>query len=184
MPMDPLSKWSDTLGNIAPSSTPIWALNLANEVDGLCSGKAGIAGITGSVTFTFNKAIFILQLMAMAATPLQPIAAQGIAMAWQTAMLASIVIVAPGASLGPPTPPTTWSVVITSLIDPPSVMAATTIMIATISAAQAVGIGSQSIMGPALYAGFAASTVTVTGTNSVSPPSGPLPLIAPLLPLI
>jgi hypothetical protein len=184
MPMDPLSKWSDTLGNLAPSSTPIWALNLANAVDGLCSGKAGIAGVTGTVKFTFNKPIFIVQLMAMAATPFQPIAAQGIAMAWQTAMLASIMVVAPGSYLGAPTPATTWSVVFSSLIDPPSVMAATSVMIATISAAQAVGVGSQSIMGPALFAGFSTSTVTVTGLNAVPSPAGPLPLVAPLLPLI
>jgi hypothetical protein len=184
MPIDPEDKFKKAIAGLKPESTPQWAKKMADAVDGLVTNKAQLTGITGSITFTFNKAIFMTQLMALTFTPLAPVAAQAIGLAWGTAMLASTIIVAPGASLGAPTPATTWSVVIASLIDPPTITVAQTGLIATLAVMQAVKKAEDSALGPALYKAFTQCTATVTGLNSLPPPAGPLPLLSPLTPFM
>ena len=183
MPIDPEPAWKKAISDIKPDSTSQWTKALADAVDGLVSNKAGLTGITGSVTFTFNKAVFMAQLLAVAATPVAAIAAQAIGLAWGTAMTASIIVVPPGSSLGPPSPPTLWASCV-SLIDPPSVIAAQTALIAELTMMQAVDNAQNSKMGPALRKAFMSCTATVTGLNSVTPPAGPLPLLSPLTPFM
>lgn len=185
--IDPSSKWEEALGSLEPSSSPAWAGKMADAVDSLVTNKAQINGITGSVTFTFNKAIFQAQLMALAFTPLTAVAAQAIGMAWGAAMQVSTIVVAPGACMGSPAPPTLWSIIILSMIDIPMVTLAQASLIAEITLLQPVKEKGKSPLGPALFNAFSKCTATVSGLNSLPPPPagpGPLPLMAPLMPLM
>lgn len=187
MPMDPEPKWKEALGSIAPASGVQWAMKMADAVDGLCTSKAQLSGITGSVTFTFNKAIFAAQLLAVAPSPTTAIAAQVMANCWATAMQASMIVVAPGSSFGSPAPPTLWSVVIMSMLDVPSIMLAKTALIAELTVLQFVKEEKKSPLGPAFRNAFLKCTATVNGLNSLPPPPagpGPLPLIVPVVPLM
>ena len=184
MPIDPQSAFKSTISSLKPTNGPLWAKDIADAVDGLVTNKAGLSVITGTCTFTFNKALFMVGIMALGPILAAPIAAQTIGIAWGNAMLASIMVVAPGAFIGSPAPPTLFSVIISTIVDPPSVVAAQTALIATLSAMQAVKIASDSVLGPALHTAFMSCTATVTGMNSIPPPAGPLPLLAPLCPFL
>ena len=181
MPIDPEGAWKSAIANIKPDSTPQWTKAMADAVDSCCSNKAGLTGITGSVTFTFNKALFMAQLLAVSATPLAALAAQAIGAAWGTAMMASIILVPPGSSLGAPSPATTWSVCAT-VIDPAMVTLAQVSLIAELTTMQGVKSAQDSKLGPAIRKALLSCTATVTGVNSIPPPAGPLPLLSPLTP--
>jgi hypothetical protein len=183
MPIPPEPQWKSTIDGLKPDSTPNWTKALADAVDGLVTNQAGLTGITGSVVFTFSKSIFMAQLLLVSATPLTAVAAQAIGVAWGTAMAASIIVVPPGSSLGAPTPPTIWSVC-ASLIDPSSVAAAQAALIADLTTMQPVKNANDSKLGPAFRKAFVSCTATVTGLNSVPPPAGPVPLLAPLTPFM
>lgn len=184
MPIDPQSAFKSAISSLKPTNGPLWAKDIADAVDGLVTNKAGLSVITGTCTFTFNKALFMAGIMGLVPSLVAPIAAQTIGIAWGNAMLASIMVVAPGAFIGSPAPPTLFSVIISTIVDPPSVVAAQTALIATLSAMQAVKIASDSVLGPALHTAFMSCTATVTGMNSIPPPAGPLPLVAPLCPFL
>ena len=185
MPIDPQSAFKSAISSIKPTNGPLWAKDIADAVDGLVTNKAGLSVITGTCTFTFNKALFMAGIMALVPILAAPIAAQTIGIAWGNAMLASIMVVQPGAFIGVVSaPPTLFSVITSTIVDPPSVVAAQTALIATLSAMQAVKIASDSALGPALHTAFMSCTATVTGMNSIPPPAGPLLLIAPLCPFL
>lgn len=187
MPMDPEPKWKEALGSIPPSSGIQWAMKMADAVDGLCTGKAQLSGITGSVSFTFNKAIFAAQLLSVAPSPTTAIAAQVMANCWSTAMMASMIVVAPGSSFGSPALPTLWSVVILSMLDIPSIMLAKVALGVELTVLQVVQKEKESPLGPAFRNAFLKCTATVSGLNSLLPPPagpGPLPLIVPMVPLM
>lgn len=187
MPIDPESGFKSAISELKPVSTPLWTKDLASKIDGLVTMKAGLGVITGTCSFTFNKALFMSGLMPLAATPVAASAAQIIGQAWGNAMLVSTMVVAPGAFMGSPAPATLFSVIISSLIDPPSVMAAQTALIATLVAMQGVEKPNDSKIGPAIRTAFISCTATVTGLNSLPPPPagpGPLPLTAPMCPFM
>jgi len=182
MPIDPEVKFKKTIANLRPEQTPQWAKKLSDAIDGLVTNKAQLAGITGSVVFTFNKSVFMAQLMALTFTPVAAVAAQIIGLAWGAAMQASTMVVPAGSYLGTPSPATTWSVVTASMIDPPSIAAAQAGLISTLSVMQAVKNAEDSALGSALYKAFTQCTATVSGLDSTPSPSGPLPLSSPLTP--
>ena len=184
MPISPVSSFKSAIAGLKPDSTPMWAKALADAVDGLVTNKAGLGGtVTGSFTFTFNKALFMSGIMAASATPVTPIAAQAIGAAWGNAMLASTMVTA-SAFVGSPALPTLFSVIISTAIDPPSVAAAQSALIATLSAMQSVKIAQDSPIAPALHTAFMSCTATITGLNSVPAPAGPLPLVAAMTPFL
>jgi hypothetical protein len=184
MPVSPVSDFKSAIAGLKPDNTPMWAKALADAVDGLVTNKAGLGVVTGTFTFTFNKALFMTGIMALTATVVTPMAAQLIGVAWGNAMLSSTMVTAPGAFIGAPAPPTLFSVIISTVIDPPSIVAAQTALIATLSVMQAVEVAQDSALAPALHTAFMSCTATITGLDSTPTPAGPLPLTAPLNPFL
>lgn len=185
MPLDPEAAWNDAIANLKPDKGPDWAKGFADAIDSCCTGKTELTGVVGKPTFTFNKAIFMAQLMTLAPVPDPVSAAMGFANAWGTAMLASTMIVPPGSALGASAPPTLWSVVITSLIDPPTIELAKAFLIATLPTLEATKDAKQSKTGGTFRSAFLMCTCTVTGLNSLPPPPGgpgPLPFPGLLIP--
>lgn len=176
MPCDPLNLWKDTLEKLKPSGDVTWAIDFAKWVDERVTNKLTVSGVSKS-TFTFQKAVF-----ATALTPLTPVAdpVSGIkkfADAWALAMKTSTMIVPVGASLGAPTPATTWSVV-SSVINPASIELGRAIIL-TLSAAPVAAKTKDSQFPQKFREAFLALKVDITGTNSVPPPAGPNPLPFP-----
>lgn len=185
MPIDPEALWKQRFKGLqTDGSGASWADKMADAVDQGVTGKLQVSGLTGSVTFTFKKDIFANMLKLAVPSPSPFSGAQAIATAFQVACLSSTIVVAPGAFVGAPTPPTTFSVVISSLLDPPGIAAGYSIVFGTLTTMSAVPDAAEGIVGPAIRKGFTMLTVTVTGLNSVPPPVGPQPLVAPLLPVM
>jgi hypothetical protein len=184
MPIDPEPIWKQQFASLAPDSKMEWPTNIANIVDQRVTNKLQISGITGQVTFTWQKAIFENILKTMAPSPTTASGAQVIASAWQSATAVSTVVVAPGSSVGAPSPPTIFSVVISSLIDPPSIAAGSQIIVAMLTASAPVQNSMDAAIGPAILKAFKLLTVSVIGINSIPPPAGPTPLNAPFLPVL
>lgn len=184
MPIDPKDSWIQNVNKLPPAnSLPEGAKKLADAVDGCVSGKAQLTGIVGPPpSYTFNKALFMAGLMSMAPVPATPAGVTSFVNAWVTAVTASTMIVSPGVSFGSPSPATTFSVVISAVLDPPSLAAAQSSL--TLELTQAglnpVKDSKDSKIGPALYNAFKLLSYTVTGLNSIPPPAGPIPLVAPL----
>ena len=181
MAMPPVNDWIDGFAGLTPAGIPDWATNMADLVDSLVTGKVALMGLTGSVTFTFNKAAFMAALLTISIAPSAAIGAQNFATAWQMGMLASTIVVAPGAFIGVSTPPTLFSVVASSILDPVGIVAGKAILSSNLATALPVSDAQLSVIGPSFFAAFSLCSSTVTGMNSVSPPIGPLPLTAPLL---
>ncbi|CAB5221476.1 hypothetical protein UFOVP244_174 [uncultured Caudovirales phage] len=186
MPMDPVSAWVDAIAGLKPDGgkSGDWAKALADVVDQRVTSKAGVAGVMGSVSFTFQKALFETGLKKASPTSVTLHGAMAIADAWEMAATASTIVVPPGASLGVASPATTWSVVISSIILPPSVALGKLALMQTLASAAPVPDAKASLLGPALYQAFAALLVSISGINSLAPPAGPTPLPLPSAPII
>ena len=182
MPIPPAIIFQAKIAGLAPTPGPDWAFNMASAVASLVNNMVMLTTVTGATQFTFQQAIFAAQLASIAPGPVAAVQAQLFAQAWASAVQASILVVAPGAFMGAPAPPTLFSVVATSLIDPPSIVAAQSALAVKLAAAAPVPVGIQNAYGTAIHDAFLLLTATVTGINSVSPPVGPQPLIAPLCP--
>jgi hypothetical protein len=176
----------DAISALKPDDgkTGAWADNLADAVDKLVTNKAQVAGVMGSASFTFQKALFATGLKKAMPVTAAPQGAMAIADAWEMAILASTMVIPPGSSLGVASPATTWSVVAATIILPPSVALGKLSLMQTLSSAPPVPETSASQLGPALYQAFASLMVSISGMNSLPPPSGPTPLPLPSAPII
>lgn len=181
--LDPFAIWQNTLSELPTSKGPEWANLFAGKVDGLVTGKMQIATISPPSVFTFNKAAF-------AATLLQalPVAdpASGMlkfANAFEAGCLASTMVVSSGAAFGAPTPATIWSAPPICIIDPPSIVAAKALLLAQLISAPPVPDAKIGKFPSAFFSAFKLLTCSTTGINSVPPPAGPQPLLAPLQPV-
>lgn len=186
MPIDPEAIWKSKFKELPTdgSGGGAWAKNMADATDQRVTNKLGLNGLTGSITFTFKKDIFENMLKIIVPAPTPVAGAQQIAMAWQMAVQASTIVVAPGTYIGVPSPATIFSVVTSSVIDPPSVAIGSALIVSLLTAAQAIPDGNNNIIGPTLRKAFLSLTVTVTGLDSTPTPAGPLPLLSPLTPTI
>lgn len=174
--LEPLSRWQSTLKAIAPTDQITWTSALARWAAERTTGKLTLTGITGTpVQYIFNLATFDGMLKTCAPTDKSIMAANQMANAWQSAALASPLMVLPGASLGAPSPATTWSAV-ASLVDPVSVIAGRMVLTQGILAAQAVDDAYLSKLAEAFRNAFLTLTATATGINSLPIPA---PLISP-----
>lgn len=184
--IDPLPTWKSELEAIEPAADPVTAAkNLATWY------SERIAGIQPDPTalvasgFVFNFALPIFQSQLLALTPVTtPI--EGIkkfADAWEAAMLATVVVVAPGSFIPPTSPPTLFSVVLTTLIDPPSIQLGK-LKILELVASPPASSAPDSKFADKFFEATSLLTITVTGLDSTPPPAGPLPLTAPLVPLV
>lgn len=181
MPIDAESTWIETVNNLPTvKSAPESIKALVDAVDTCVTGKAELTGIIGTVSYTFQKAIFLAGLSSLGPAPVTATGVAQFVQAWQSAAAASVMIVPPGSSFGSPSPATTFSVVVTTLLDPPSLLAACSALQTELLAAGAAPVSSykDSKVGPALYKAFKLLSYTVTGINSIAPT--PTPLVAPL----
>lgn len=188
MAIDPEKTWIDKINFLPPAkSAPIGVKNLTDEVDAATTGKAQLQGITGSVQFTFGKAIFYQQLLSITPVPQALPGVTKFVMAWVAAIQASVMLVPAGAIFGSPSPATIWSAPPVTVLDPPSLVVAQSTLQADLlkQGMNPVNSSGDSDFGPAFRRAFLKLTYTVTGLNSVTPDNGgPNPLIAPNLPLL
>lgn len=186
--IDPLPTWQSTLAALPKVADNSWAANFAawyaDRLTGITTNPANLVP-TGFV-FTFNQATFQAQLQTL--TPQSTAAAgiQGFANAWETALVASTVVVAPGSFKPPATPPTTFSAIISTTIDTPSIAAGKAKLLELVTAPP-VSDPNLSQFPAKFREATLLLTITVVGLDSQPPPSagpGPQPLTVANVPLI
>lgn len=165
-----LSAWKDDFPDaLPPVADDSWKSNLALYIaDHVADLK--ISGVFASPdvnagSFTWNVSAFQSALSGNSAAVL--------ANAWEAAMLASTIVVLPGAFVGSDSPATKFSVVASAIFDPSSIAAGKTIVL-SLAGAPATANASESLFPVKMRDAFLALTVTVTGTNSVVPTPAPL----------
>lgn len=174
--IDSLSIWKTTFQTLPKTEDTSWAGNFADWTDERVSGKAELLFITNpSTTFTFSKSTFQSLLLGLSPTPSAAAGIQGFADAWETAILASTLNIGPGAFVGIDSPATKWSVVSSSLIDPPSILLGKAKILELVSAAPAED-AALSEFPEKFRDAFLALTGSVIGLDSTPIPAGPLPL--------
>jgi len=155
-----------------------WAAYFAARNDSkLTFNPATIVG--APATFTFAQPAF--QTPLAAGLPPDPTGASGIAAiasAWEASILASTMSALPGISVGAPSPATTFSAIASIVVEPTSLTAAKAALIAALTAAPPVSTPLSSAYPGAFRDAFLMLQYVITGTNSVSPPAGPNPLVA------
>ena len=183
MSLEPLSVWKSTLAALPPTNTGAWSANFASwyATRTLPISPDPSVFLASGFLFTFNSAIFQTQLSALMPVNNAVAGITGFANAWEAAILASTVLVAPGSALVPPSPPTIFSVVATSIIDAPSIALGKLKLLELVSAPQ-VPDANDSQFPEKFRDATMLLTFTVTGINSIAPV--PTPLVAPLIPLL
>lgn len=176
--LEPLGVWKSEFASLGTVDIGTWAASLASCVSKRTTMKLGLMQISGPVQYLFNQALFQARLSASLPTDSQNAAALQIASSWESAVMASPMLVLPGASIGAPTPPTTWSVV-AAVLDPPSVQMGKVSLVRSLSRIKAVDKGIDSQLAEALRNAFLKLSFTVTGINSLPIPS---PLVCPMHP--
>lgn len=181
--LDPSSSWSDQFNNLPKVADSSWALNLANVVSTLTTGKLEIPSIqTAPASFLFGIAAFKSALELLTPVGSAAEGAMNFANAWEQGLLASTMTVLPGATVGlPPTPANTFAPTPATMIDPPSIAAAKAGLVAAIS-----GIApgpDANAFADSFRTAFLTLTCSTTGMNMVTPPSGPQPLLNPFAPV-
>jgi hypothetical protein len=187
MPINPLPLWKTEFADIAPSNNQVQsASDIANFYSKQISAIQPAPLLTAP-GFTFPFQTPLLQAGLLSLVPaVEPVSgALTIATAWESAILATIPVVPSGAIVGaPPTPATTFSVVEATIIDPPSIAAGKALIMSLLPLAPPIPdpLGAQ--LPNVLFQATSLLTITVTGKNSIPPPSGPTPLVAPFVPLL
>lgn len=185
MAIDALSVWKSELANLPKVADTSWALAFASwyadRLTGITTDPSGLTA--SSFTFTFPTSIFATALVALAPTTSAAAGIAGFAGAWETALLASTALVAPGSYIGSPSPSTTFSVVATTVIDPASIAAGKAKLLELASAAP-VADPNDSEFPVKFREATLLLTITVSGLDASPTPSGPLPLVAANVPLI
>lgn len=174
------SSWADL--PLDPTGT-VGGLNIANDVDSHVTNKLSLAAPfspgPSPILFTFQKSILAGILSSLVASPDPVVGRTAIATGWQSAVLASILIVGAGASTTPvPTPPTQFSAPPVVVPTVALVTLAYNALVAELLAAPLAEKAEDSAVPVALRNAFLAIGYDVTGLNSIIPPVGPLPLVA------
>lgn len=183
--LDPADTWAKKFKDLKPVADPSWSMTLATTVGSLVTGKLEIATIMGSpATFNFMVPTFAGALASLAPVQTAPEGAKGFADAWEAAINSSIMLVLPGAYVGAPAPPTLYSVVFSTIVDPPSVALAKVGLISALVAIKPSEDAAKDFAS-AFRNAFLALTWTTQGLNSLPPPPagpGPLPFPNPMAP--
>ena len=184
MALEPVGTWKSTLAALPSVADSSWASAFASWYSARIATISPDPSVFAAVgfVFTFNAATFQAQLLTLGPTDDPAAGASGFANAWEAAILASTALVAPGSALVPPSPPTTFSVVATTVIDPTSVAAGKAKLL-ELAAAPPVSDANNSQFPVKFREATALLSITVTGTDSTPTPAGPLPLTAPFVPL-
>lgn len=183
MAVDPLATWQSTLAALPKVGDNSWAMNFASWYAGRIVGIAPspAALVPTGFVFTFNTALFASGLQTLPPTASAAAGITAFANAWLAAMDASTAVVAAGTFKPPSTPATLFSVVATTVIDTASKTAAKAKLLELITA-PAVGDATMSQFPIKFRDATLLLTITVSGTNSVTPTPGPL--VVPAVPLI
>jgi len=192
MAVDPLDDWKKTFKDIPPADLqPLGTLNLAkwywDRIQNI-QPDPKILDTTAEFTFVFAVPTFASGMAAMPPVPDQFVGVASYAAAWETAILLTVfpatLNVAPGAFIGgTSTPSTTFSSVTSVILDPPSVVAAKAKIMELATTPQAKTT-DESKKPDIMLEATKLLTITVTGLDNTPSPAGPLPLTAPLVPLI
>lgn len=185
MAIDPLPVWQSTLAALPAVGDTSWALNFANwyadRIVAITTDPAALIPV--GFTFPFPVALFATQLQAIAPNPSALAGITAFADAWEAAMLATIPSVSSGSAVPPPSPPTIFSVVISTVLDPAGI-AAGKAKIIELAASPPVGDALNSQFPVKFREATLLLTITVTGLDSTPTPAGPLPLVAANVPLV
>lgn len=175
MTMDALPVWISTFAALPVTADSSWAHNFAVWADGRVTNKMSLPGIGGAgLTFTFNKSVFEAQLVSLSSTDDATAGISAFADAWEAAIVASTAAVAAGSYIGSPSSSTTWSVVNSTVIDPPSIAAGKSKIMELVNAPK-VGTAEESEFPVKFRAAFSLLTITTSGLDSDG--DGPYPLI-------
>lgn len=185
MPQSPLPTWKSEFKNIPqdPATALEGAQNIADWIDKQVTNKLTLGPpFVGSAVYAWQPSIFA-PLIILPPSPDPASGRTAMANAWQTATLAATMTVSSG-SVGPPSPPTLFSAPPVTVVDPPSVTAAYATLLQGILALPLAPEIDLCTLPDLFFAAFASLTFTLTGLNSVPPPTGPLPLVDPLNPVL
>jgi len=180
MPLEPKEIWQKTMKDLEAVDNVQWVQNLSNWLFERVNAKMQISGIVGPVSYTFNKSVFMAQMMTATPVNTMALAAMKLGTAWEAAVLASNMSVMPGSALGAPTPPTMWSAPL-CVIDPGPVSAAKAKLIKELSDVKLVDDALDSKLPALLREAFLMLTFTTSGINCLPIPT---PLVAPCLPAV
>lgn len=182
MTLEALSIWQSTFKTeLPPVKDGSWPDSMTNwytdrfntpnlSLPGLVAVPDPTPAVYGSAAF---KALFSTLSPGLS----QSAAMQIVASAWEAGLLASIVTVSAGSSIGSPSPTTTFSAVTTSVFDPPSIAAGKAKILELVGAAN-VKDALQAQMPVKFREATLLLTVTTTGLDSTpSGSGGPLPLV-------
>jgi hypothetical protein len=137
--------------------------------------KLSLPGLTPSVSplpVVFGKSAFKAIFSTLAPGLSQSAAMAKVADAWEAGLLAATVTVAPGSFVGSPSPPTTWSVVASSVFTPASIALGKAKILELVGAAN-VADAANSQTPVKFREATLLLKVTTSGTNSVTPTPGP-----------
>jgi len=172
MSIGSVGDWQNEYADIPLVSDDSWKQTLADYLGGLLDNLLTLQTYSPAPIFTFGKAAFVTGLAgADPSTPGSGVAA--LQTAFSAGVLASTMIATPPVSFTPVTPATTFSVVVSTLPDAPSI-AAGQAKIAELSSAAETSDPLLSDFPVILREAFLLLTYTVIGTNSVAPTPGPL----------
>lgn len=188
MAIDALQIWKDELAALPKVADTSWAANFAawyaDRLAGITTSPAAL--VPSGFVFTFAQPAFAAQLLALGPETSALAGITGFANAWEAALNATTVVVAPGSAIPPPTPPTIFSVVISTTIDPASIAAGKAKLLELVTAPPVAD--PQNSQFPVKFReATLLLTITVIGLDSQPPPSagpGPQPLTAANVPLI
>ena len=186
--IDPLPTWLAEFEKLPPDTTGDQApKNITDFLDARVTGKLdlnnSIAKFSPPPSFTWQKALFQTQFMLLSKIPApDPISpALKIAQAWQTATMASTMVITAGATVLPPPPGSNGQVsVAIAIVDPATLALAVATLISDLSGAKPSPSASASVLPKALYKAFTSITFTVTGVDTKVPPLVPAPILLPL----
>lgn len=178
MSVDDLSVWKTELKNLPKVADNSWANNFSGWADDRVTSKMDLL-VIDIFTFTFNKSSFESGLISLGPTESASDGITAFADAWETAINASIVVVPVGASIGAPSPMTTWSVVTETIILSASISLAKLKILELISSPP-VDDSDNSEFPIKFRDAYLLLQIQVTGLDSQLPPPagpGPQPLI-------
>lgn len=175
MPVDALAVWQTELRDLSKTEDNTWAGNFSFWTNDRTTSKMGLL-IIDQFIFTFARAVFESALLPLGPTPSALIGITAFANAWETAINASTVVVPVGASIGTPSPATTWSAVFSTIILVPSIALAKAKILELITA-PVVADALNSQFPIKFREAFLLLQIQVTGLDSTPPLAGPLPLV-------
>lgn len=188
MAIDGLGTWQSELANLPKVADNSWASNFsawyASRLTGITTDPSFLVP-TGFI-FTFAQGVFTGQLVTLTPTDNATTGITNFANAWETALNATTVVVAPG-TFKPPTSPTTlFSAIISTTIDTASIAAGKAKLLELVSATP-VADPLDSLFPTKFREATLLLTITVIGLDNQPPPSvgpGPQPLTVSAVPLI